>query len=484
MKVDLSVIIIWSVAVSLSGVLSALICGVTLKPKYSRAVTIEGYAAASLLGFAVTFFAYTLNITNDFVGIIGFSAIIWIAAILLGQDNVFSKLFVAIMATLIANVSTFFLAGTTISFLDNTPNPYNMLTISKFIGVKLVLFTILFLAYYLRARKPIILAVETLDKKTLNYLPISLISFFGFYAINLITNSLGIFPAIPAMRYYFIGIYGIISLIFVFEYYQIFSSIFWSSRALKTEAELNVASKIQKDMLPSIFPAFPDRSEFDIYATMIPAKEVGGDFYDFFFIDEDQLAVVMADVSGKGVPAALFMVIAKTLIKNYAQMGHDPEDVFTHVNGQLCENNDAGMFVTAWMGVLQISTGRFTYVNAGHNSPLLRRKGADFEYLKSKPGFVLAGMEGMVFKQVETSLQEGDELYLYTDGVTEATDSSGHLYGDDRLLEVINSHREERLDRLLPLIKMDIDSFVKQAPQFDDITMLALKLNERSGLGS
>ena len=157
-------------------------------------------------------------------------------------------------------------------------------------------------------------------------------------------------------------------------------------------AELNVATQIQADMLPRIFPAFPERQEFDIYATMNPAKEVGGDFYDFFLVDDDHLAVVIADVSGKGVPAALFMVIAKTLIKNHAQNKEAPGEVFTNTNEQLCEGNDAGLFVTAWMGVLQISTGHFVYVNAGHNPPLLRRAGGSFEWLKSRPGFVLAGM--------------------------------------------------------------------------------------------
>ena len=164
-------------------------------------------------------------------------------------------------------------------------------------------------------------------------------------------------------------------------------------------AELNVATQIQADMLPRIFPAFPEREEFDVYATMNPAKEVGGDFYDFFLVDDDHLAVVIADVSGKGVPAALFMVIAKTLIKNHTQNQEEPGAVFTQTNEQLCEGNDAGLFVTAWMGVLEISTGKFVYVNAGHNPPLLKRAGGQFEWLKSRPGFVLAGMEGVRYRE-------------------------------------------------------------------------------------
>ncbi|MBQ4347921.1 MAG: SpoIIE family protein phosphatase, partial [Firmicutes bacterium] len=172
-------------------------------------------------------------------------------------------------------------------------------------------------------------------------------------------------------------------------------------------AELSVASTIQSSMLPCIFPPFPERTEFDIYATMHPAKEVGGDFYDFFMLDEEHLAFVIADVSGKGVPAALFMVIAKTLIKNHAQSGEAPNEVFTNVNAQLCENNNAEMFVTAWMGILELSTGRLTFVNAGHNPPLIKRANEDYEYLKSKAGLVLAAMEGIKYRSSEIMLEAG-----------------------------------------------------------------------------
>lgn len=244
--------------------------------------------------------------------------------------------------------------------------------------------------------------------------------------------------------------------------------------------ELNVAKQIQASMMPCIFPAFPERSEFDIYATMMPAKEVGGDFYDFFLIDEKHLAVVMADVSGKGVPAALFMVIGKTLIKNQAQLGHSPAEIFTTVNMQLCENNDAGLFVTSWMGILDIETGKFTYVNAGHNPPLLKKSGGEYEYLRSRPGFVLAGMEGIRYRQFEMTLEEGDMLYLYTDGVTEATNSENQLYGEDRLVKFINQHKDDGPQSLLTSIKGDIDSFVGEAPQFDDITMLCLKIKSKN----
>ncbi|HIY22613.1 MAG TPA: SpoIIE family protein phosphatase [Candidatus Flavonifractor merdigallinarum] len=244
-------------------------------------------------------------------------------------------------------------------------------------------------------------------------------------------------------------------------------------------AELNVATQIQADMLPRIFPAFPGREEFDIYATMNPAKEVGGDFYDFFLVDDDHLAVVIADVSGKGVPAALFMVIAKTIIKNHAQNKETPSEVFTQTNEQLCEGNDAGLFVTAWMGVLEISTGQFTYVNAGHNPPLLLRKGESFEWLKSRPGFVLAGMEGVRYRENTIQLNPGDRLYLYTDGVTEATNGAQELFGEERLQNALNEALDLPVQQLLKRIKECIDAFVGEAEQFDDITMLGLEYRQK-----
>ena len=244
-------------------------------------------------------------------------------------------------------------------------------------------------------------------------------------------------------------------------------------------AELNVATQIQADMLPRIFPAFPDREEFDIYATMDPAKEVGGDFYDFFLVDDDHLAMVIADVSGKGVPAALFMVIAKTLIKNHAQNKDCPSAVFTQTNEQLCEGNDAGLFVTAWMGLLEISTGKFTYVNAGHNPPLLKHADGQFEWLKSRPGFVLAGMEGIRYREFTMELTPGDVLYLYTDGVTEATDANQELFGEARLQAALNEVSDLPVHKLLPKIKERIDSFVGEAEQFDDITMLGLSYRNK-----
>ena len=244
-------------------------------------------------------------------------------------------------------------------------------------------------------------------------------------------------------------------------------------------AELSIATQIQADMLPGIFPAFPEKPEFDIYATMNPAKEVGGDFYEFFMVDASHLAIVMADVSGKGVPAALFMVIGKTLIKDHTLPGRDLGEVFTKVNELLCESNSEGLFITAFEGVLDLVSGEFIFVNAGHEIPFICKKDGSYEPYKIRAGFVLAGMEGIQYKCGAMQLSPGDRLFQYTDGVTEAMDQEGRLYGMERLGEILARNAELEPMELLGKIKEDIDAFVGDAPQFDDITMLCLEYRER-----
>ena len=244
-------------------------------------------------------------------------------------------------------------------------------------------------------------------------------------------------------------------------------------------AELDVAKHIQASMLPCIFPAFPDRPEIDIYATMEPAKEVGGDFYDFFMVDDRHLAIVMADVSGKGVPAALFMVIGKTLIKDHTTPGRDLGKVFTEVNNLLCEANSEELFITAFEGVLDLVTGEFVYVNAGHEMPFICKAGGDFAPHKIRAAFVLAGMEDMRYRAGSMTLEPGDKIFQYTDGVTEATNLNNELYGMGRLEAVLNRVKEATPHQILPAVKRDIDEFVGEAPQFDDITMLCLEYRSR-----
>lgn len=245
-----------------------------------------------------------------------------------------------------------------------------------------------------------------------------------------------------------------------------------TAKSERIRTELNIASDIQLNMLPNIFPAFPDRDEFDIYAQMTPAKEVGGDLYDYFMVDHDHLAMVIADVSGKGTPAALFMVIAKTLIKDHAQLGLSPAEVFTQVNNKLCEGNEIGYFVTAWMGILDVVSGELTYVNAGHNPPIVKLDGV-IQPLLCKAGFVLAGIEDYVYKEEKIRLHEGDRIFLYTDGATEAFNRNDELYGENRLIECLKELSGRPIYEVLHAVRADIDQFVDGAQQSDDLTLLA-----------
>ena len=240
-------------------------------------------------------------------------------------------------------------------------------------------------------------------------------------------------------------------------------------------AELNVATSIQASMLPRIFPAFPGRKEFDIFATMDPAKYVGGDFYDFFMLDDNTIGLVMADVSGKGVPAALFMVISKTLIKNRCQVSRSPADVLNYVNDQLCEGNDGDMFVTVWLAILDINTGKGMAANAGHEHPAIRRKGGKYELDVYRHSPAVATMEGMRFREHPFELNPGDSLFVYTDGVPEANNENGEFYGTDRMIECLNADPEATVHELLVEAREDIRKFAGPAEQFDDITMLAFE---------
>lgn len=248
--------------------------------------------------------------------------------------------------------------------------------------------------------------------------------------------------------------------------------------------ELNVATNIQKNMLPCIFPPYPDRKDFDIYAVMYPAKEVGGDFYDFYLLDENHLVITIADVSDKGIPAAMFMVITKTILKNFAMSMTSPDDfsaVVQCANRQLCENNEEMMFVTVFMGMLDLKTGKFIYVNAGHTPPMIRHKHKDdstFEYLPVEKNCVLGINEEAQFKQQEVYLKQGDELFLYTDGVTEAINKEKKLYSIERLYSNLNKiNQKSSCQDILRDVKLSIDEFAQGMYQSDDITMLAIKLN-------
>ena len=251
-----------------------------------------------------------------------------------------------------------------------------------------------------------------------------------------------------------------------------------SEAAARIDKELEYAKQIQLSALPTNFPTGQD---YSIYAQMIAAKEVGGDFYDFYQLNDTTVAFLAADVSGKGIPAAMFMMTAKTIIKDLAESGMAVNDIFTKANEKLCENNESGMFVTAWMGILDLTTGNVQFANAGHNPPLLKRADGSFEYLRTRAGFVLAGMEGVRYRVGELTLNPGDRLFLYTDGVPEATNAENKLYGEDRLLDFMNQNASVEAVELLPALKANIDKFVGEAPQFDDITMLMFDYKPQKG---
>ena len=288
------------------------------------------------------------------------------------------------------------------------------------------------------------------------------------------------FIFLPILEYVIIGgsfgkasQYGIVLMSLIVMYCVIFNSK--SNKLAATETELGMATQIQTGMLPSKFPAFPDRHEFDIYASMDPAKEVGGDFYDFFMIDDDHLALVIADVSGKGVPAALFMMSSKIYINDHATIGGKPSEILERVNKLVCANNKSHMFVTVWLGILEISTGKLTTSSAGHEYPMLNINGK-YEILKDSHGLAIGALSKSKYTDTEIQLKKGDSIFVYTDGVAEATNSKNELFGTERTVEALNSIPSEASQKeVLSSVRASVDAFVKEAPQFDDLTMLGLK---------
>lgn len=256
------------------------------------------------------------------------------------------------------------------------------------------------------------------------------------------------------------------------DYYTRIETITKERERISTE--LGLASRIQASMLPSSFPAFPEREEFDIFASMTPAKAVGGDFYDFYMIDEDHLCITMADVSGKGVPASLFMMIAMIMLRNHARSGKSPSRTLTDVNNLICANNKEEMFVTVWIGVLELSTGKLTFANAGHEYPAIKPAGGKYEIIKGRHGFIVGGMPDMIYREETITIKPGSSIFLYTDGVPEATAEDRSMYGTGRMIEALNSDQEASPEKVVKNIIDSVDGFVKDAEQFDDMTLMCL----------
>ena len=249
----------------------------------------------------------------------------------------------------------------------------------------------------------------------------------------------------------------------------------------RISTELSLATEIQIGMMPHIFPAFPERTEFDLYAMVNPAKAVGGDFYDYFLIDDDHLCLVMADVSGKGIPAALFMMASKIILASCAMLGKSAAEILTKTNEAICSNNQQEMFVTVWLGILEISTGRLTAANAGHEYPVIKRADGKYELFKDRHGLVIGGIDGVQYKDYELWLKPGDRLFLYTDGVPEASDEENRMFGTERMLAALNGEPDASPKEILKNVRAAVDDFVQDAEQFDDLTMLCLEYKGASG---
>ena len=269
---------------------------------------------------------------------------------------------------------------------------------------------------------------------------------------------------------------GMLILVYLWMYWAIFKAVDLATESMKTRAELYVASKIQASVLPCVFPAFPEYRQFDIYAAMEPAKEVGGDFYDFFLLDENHLVLVIADVSGKGVPAALFMMSARTMIKNQSFQERNPAKTLETANEQLAGNNEEGMFVTVFLGILDLAAKELTYSNVGHNPPYLVHADGRVEKVAVRPGFVLGGIKGIRYRNQKIALETNDKLLLYTDGVTEAVNQELELYGEKRLEQSLKHTEKMQPKDWIETVRLSLQEFTKGADQADDITMVALKI--------
>ncbi len=250
----------------------------------------------------------------------------------------------------------------------------------------------------------------------------------------------------------------------------------------RISSELNVASAIQENSIPNIFPPFPERKEFEIYASMTPAKEVGGDFYDFFLIDDDHLALVMADVSGKGIPAALFMMVTKILVSDRALMGGTPAEILKFVNDRICEHNKVNMFVTLWLGILELSTGKLVASNAGHEKPIICNQNKNFEIIQDDRSIVLGAFEKSKYKNYEIKLNPNDKIFLYTDGIPEATNQENQMFGIKNMLQTLNYYKERTPEKIIEGMKKSINKFVGNSNQFDDLTMMCVELKRKNNL--
>jgi hypothetical protein len=432
---------------------------------------LENIVLVQMLYLSITI----MNIINYAVPLI----FVIIGTNLIYKANRNTKIFIPILFMLITLFSSqFFAALTQIPFSPGNDG-YSRDNPSYVIRIIINVFwlAVIFFIYWKFFRKKFMELLESAEEQICHMIGVPLWSYIAvaFVILTLITYGISLMTVDPGS--FLIAIIVIISMMIIcfLMYWAIFKVVIISAGSAKAKAELDVASKIQVSALPAKFPAFPERTDFDIYASMNPAKEVGGDFYDFFLVDENHLAVLIADVSGKGVPAALFMMSGRAIIHNQAMLGIEPGKIFQNANNQLAQNNEEGMFITAFLGILDLTTGDMDFCNAGHNLPYICKTDGSVEPLKMKPGFVLAGMEGMRYKTDHVSFQPKEKLVLYTDGVTEAINPAVEMYTETRLEEVLKNSQNKTTKDVVDEINASVYEFADTAEQFDDITILVVE---------
>lgn len=430
-------------------------------------------------GGSETWFGNILMSLANFIQLMVPGVAVLTAAFFLYKERWEEKVFVTLLVVLIEMIvlhvfceitGRLFSPGITEKVYDYPPESARVLIEIFWMGISTVILRVFI--------KNILL--ETLDKikeELGKFLKLPVASYIVFLLVISVIKLLGLnFRSVNSSNVFVTGvvIVGLVAL-YIFMYIALFDAVRISAESAKVQADLVIASDIQHSALPSVFPAFPDRHEFDVYADRRPAREVGGDFYDFFLIDKDHLALVIADVSGKGVPAALFMMAGKTTIRNQAIMGEKPGQVLANSNEQLLEGNEKGLFITAFFGILDLNTGEMEFSNAGHNAPYICRNDKTVEMLKMRHGFVLGAMEGIQYRTESTVLRPGEKILLYTDGVTEAVNTGLELYGEGRLETELRQIQGRGIQDIVASVSSSIDAFALGAMQADDITMLVVE---------
>ncbi|MCI9633651.1 MAG: PP2C family protein-serine/threonine phosphatase [Ruminococcus sp.] len=411
--------------------------------------------------------------------ILGISAV-WICE---GRKNI--KIFVSILFMVLFS-SVFYVFKQIMYGLFSTGiDEFSLSRIPPHYGMRLLIdcigLAVLFAVYRYFFREKLVHILEIAEEQICQIVLVPAMSYLLFLTVRYMLDSYGITLLSIDPGSFLMALVIIICLlaIYLLMFWSIFRAILASASSAKVKAELDVASKIQLSALPTSFDIGKEKG-VDIFANMHPAKEVGGDFYDFFFVDEDHLAVLIADVSGKGVPAALFMMGGRAMIRNQLLLGLDPSEILKRSNNELAENNKEGMFITAFLGILDVKSGHFSYSNAGHNVPFICHENGVVEPVAVHHGFVLAGMKNIRYRRQEMDLFPGDKLVLYTDGVTEATNAAYDMYEEKRLTEVLEQSVNEDVEQTVHTVSESIDRFVDGAEQADDITMVILKWNQKA----